>query len=121
MELSDAGLKGFLGNYDYYLEKKAEQKSESALKETKTVKESESKKDWETQKKEQAAKRKQENDLKKVEEQIDNLENKKKELNLELENPAIATNTAELTRITKEINDIDGELEILIEKWEELA
>ena len=121
LELSDAGLKGFLGNYDYYLEKKAEQKSESALKETKTVKESESKKDWETQKKEQAAKRKQENDLKKVEEQIDNLENKKKELNLELENPAIATNTAELTRITKEINDIDGELEILIEKWEELA
>ena len=121
LELSDAGLKGFLGNYDYYLEKKAEQKSESALKETKTVKESESKKDWETQKKEQAAKRKQENDLKKVEEQIDNLEKKKKELNLELENPAIATNTAELTRITKEINDIDGELEILIEKWEELA
>ena len=121
LELSDAGLKGFLGNYDYYLEKKAEQKSESALKETKTVKESESKKDWETQKKEQAAKRKQENDLKKVEEQIDNLEQKKKELNLELENPAIATNTAELTRITKEINDIDSELEILIEKWEELA
>ncbi len=121
LELSDAGLKGFLGNYDYYLQKKAEQKSESALKETKTVKESESKKDWETQKKEQAAKRKQENDLKKVEEQIDNLEKKKKELNLELENPAIATNTAELTRITKEINDIDGELEILIEKWEELA
>ena len=121
LELSDAGLKGFLGNYDYYLEKKAEQKSEGALKETKTVKESESKKDWETQKKEQAAKRKQENDLKKVEEQIDNLEQKKKELNLELENPAIATNTAELTRITKEINDIDGELEILIEKWEELA
>ncbi len=121
LELSDAGLKEFLGNYDYYLEKKAEQKSESALKETKTVKESESKKDWETQKKEQAAKRKQENDLKKVEEQIDNLEQKKKELNLELENPAIATNTAELTRITKEINDIDSELEILIEKWEELA
>ncbi|MCR5083025.1 MAG: ATP-binding cassette domain-containing protein [Parasporobacterium sp.] len=121
LELSEEGLKGFLGNYDYYLEKKAEQKSESALKETKTVKESESKKDWETQKKEQAAKRKQENDLKKVEEQIDNLEQKKKELNLELENPAIATNTAELTRITKEINDIDGELEILIEKWEELA
>ncbi|MBE5969480.1 MAG: ABC-F family ATP-binding cassette domain-containing protein [Lachnospiraceae bacterium] len=121
LELSEEGLKGFLGNYDYYLQKKAEQKSESALKETKTVKESESKKDWETQKKEQAAKRKQENDLKKVEEQIDNLEQKKKELNLELENPAIATNTAELTRITKEINDIDGELEILIEKWEELA
>ena len=121
LELSEEGLKGFLGNYDYYLEKKAEQKSESALKETKTVKESESKKDWETQKKEQAAKRKQENDLKKVEEQIDNLEQKKKELNLELENPAIATNTAELTRITKEINDIDSELEILIEKWEELA
>jgi len=42
-------------------------------------------------------------------------------LNLELENPAIATNTAELTRITKEINNIDSELEILIEKWEELA
>ncbi len=126
LELDDKKLTGYLGNYDYYLQKKEEQKlssaGEIAANPTKAEStESENKLDWKAQKEEQAKQRKRENDLKKIEDKIDELETRKKELNKELENPAIATNTLELTKITEEINKLDEELEELFEKWEDLA
>ena len=82
LELSEDGVKEYLGNYDYYLEKKglAEAVSPAASESTQT----EVKKDWQARKNEQAALRKSQNDLKKLEDRIAKLEEESASIDEEL-------------------------------------
>ena len=81
----------------------------------------ETKLDWQQQKEEQARLRKRQNDLKKVEEEIERTENRMAELDTALADPAIASDHTKLTELGKEREELEGTLETLMEQWEELA
>lgn len=124
LDLTNQKLVNYIGNYDYYLEKKEELTQiyapdiqEEAV-ETKT---SAVKLDWKQQKEEQARVRKKENDLKKTEAMIEELETRDSEIDEEMAKPEVATNVAECVRLSKEKAEIAQKLEELYEKWEELA
>lgn len=124
LDLTNQKLVNYIGNYDYYLEKKEELTQiyapdmQEAPAETKT---SAVKLDWKQQKEEQARLRKKENDLKKTEAMIEELETRDSEIDEEMAKPEVATNVAECVRLSKEKAEIAQKLEELYEKWEELA
>lgn len=122
LELTGQTFINYIGNYDYYLEKKGVLSALTPSAPTVTVMaETESKLDWKQQKEEQARLRKKENDLKKCEEQIEKLESRKAELDEEMADPGIATNVVKLQEISKEQTAIDDKLTALYAQWERLA
>ena len=125
LELSGGQLTGFLGNYDYYLEKKTGDLPNGDLAVKNTVSKapappSEGMQDWKAQKEQQAKQRKKENDIRKCEEEIAKLEEKDKQLDNEMALPENATNVTKLQELTKEKESISAKLEELYEKWETL-
>ena len=126
MDLTNQAIVNYIGDYDYYLEKKEEMTriyapaQETAAPEVKENV-SETKLTWQQQKEEQALKRKRENELKKVEARIEELETRDKEIDETMVLPDICTNVAECTKLSREKAAIEEELEGLYEKWEELA
>lgn len=129
LELTGQTLVNYIGNYDYYLEKKEEltriyapAADATAPEETAAPSETSSTKlDWKAQKEEQARLRKKENELKKTEKRIEELETRDSEIDEEMSKPEVATNVAECVKLSKEKAEIAAELEELYEKWEELA
>ena len=126
MDLTNQAIVNYIGDYDYYLEKKDEMTriyapaQETAAQEVKENV-SETKLTWQQQKEEQALKRKRENELKKVEARIEELETRDKEIDETMVLPDICTNVAECTKLSREKAAIAEELEGLYERWEELA
>ena len=124
LELTNHRLVNYIGNYDYYLEKKEELTSVYApgIQEEKPLeKVSSTKQDWQQKKEEQARIRKRENDLKKTEKAIEDLESRDKEIDEELAKPEIATDPSKCIPLSAEKAEIAEKLEELYEKWEELA
>ena len=129
IELSGDSVTEYLGDYDYYVMKKL-QNSDSSVNQVspdkKIIKatvntDSQGALDYKAQKEAAALKRKQENELKKVEERIDYLETKNKQLNEKMLDPLIATSSVKLQEITNEFNKNSEELEDLYNKWEQLS
>ena len=77
--------------------------------------------DWKQQKEEQAKQRKRENELKKVEEEISSFEERITELDELMASPEICTDVSKCMELQKEKEDLSKRLEVLYEKWEELA
>ena len=124
LELTNQAMVNYIGNYDYYLEKKEELTQIYAPKEEEAVSDvsaSATKLDWKQQKEEQARLRKRENDLKKTEAEIEKLETRDGEIDEEMAQPEVAVNVAECVRLSKEKAAIAEKLEELYAKWEELA
>lgn len=127
LELSGQTLTGYLGNYDYYLEKKAEtistakpakETASSLAKDTPAL----SKKDeWQAKKEEQAKLRKLENDLKKTEQRISELEDKIAGLDTLMASDEVCRNSAKLSELSAEQEEVRKELESLYETWEALS
>ncbi|WP_299120456.1 ABC-F family ATP-binding cassette domain-containing protein [uncultured Eubacterium sp.] len=124
LELTNTILINYLGNYDYY-EEKREQLTATfapevvAQKEKKAV--SDNKQDYLERKAEAARIRKLKNDISKVEEKIKKYEDRLNELDDLVADPEIATNSAKLNEISKEQNDISEKLDELMEEWEVLS
>lgn len=123
LELTHQQFVNYIGNYDYYLEKKEllTPVSDMPAANGKAEAPSTQKLDWKQQKETQALLRKKENDLKKCEEKIEMLETKNAALDDEMAKPEIATNSAKLQEIAKEKAAVEAELETLYAKWEELS
>lgn len=125
MDLTNQAIVNYIGDYDYYLEKKDEMTQiyapaqETAFEEVREV--SETKLTWQQQKEEQARKRKQENELKKTEQRIEELETRDKEIDATLILPDVCTNVGKCAELSREKDKIQQELEELYEKWETLA
>lgn len=125
IELTGETLVNYIGNYDYYLEKRDEltekfvKKPEEAAQ---TVeKDSEQKTDWKAQKAKQAQIRKIENALKKAEDEIAFLEGEIEQIDTECAKPENATNSAKLGELTTKQNQYRERLETLYEEWENLS
>ncbi len=125
LDLTNQILVNYIGNYDYYLEKRelmtglyaaASPSEEAPDQET-----SETKLDWKTRKEEQARLRKRQNELKKTEEEIHCLESRSGEIDDILGKEEVFTDVSKLMELSKEKGDIEHKLEKLYEKWEELA
>ena len=125
LELTNRQLVNYIGNYDYYLEKKEELTSiyapSTAADNVEKPAQSAVKLDWKSQKEEQARQRKRENDLKKTEARIEELETRDAEIDEEMSQPEVATDVAKCVALSNEKAEIAAELEQLYEKWEELA
>ena len=129
LELTNQAVVNYIGDNDYYLEKKEEhtEKYAPVQQETVTVQEtapataSEGKLTWQQQKEEQARKRKQEAELKKTEARIEELETRDKEIDETLVLPDVCTNVGRCAELSREKDKIQQELEELYEKWETLA
>lgn len=125
LELTNRQLVNYIGNYDYYLEKKEELTSiyapSAAADNVEKPAQSAVKLDWKSQKEEQARQRKRENDLKKTEARIEELETRDAEIDEEMSQPEVATDVAKCVALSNEKAEIAAELEQLYEKWEELA
>lgn len=125
LDLTNHNLVNYIGNYDYYMEKREELTkiyAPDTQEETIAVQtESSNKSDWKQQKEEQAQKRKRENDLKKTEAEIEKLELRDSEIDEEMSKPEVAVDVAKCVALSNEKAEITLKLEKLYEKWEELA
>lgn len=122
LELTHQEFVNYIGNYDYYLEKKEILTPVSGNdSDTNETEPSAQKLDWKQQKENQALLRKRENDLKRCEERIETLETKNAALDEEMSKPEIATNSVKLQEIAREKESIEAELETLYAKWETLS
>ena len=124
LELTNTKLINYLGNYDYYEEKKEELTATFAPKEEKAKAEkttSSNKQDYLERKAEAARIRKLKNDISKVEEKIKKYEDRLNELDEMVADPSVSTNSAKLNEISKEQNEISDKLDKLMEEWEILS
>ncbi len=127
IDLVNKRLVNYIGNYDYYLEKKDE--LTAVYTDTSSVipakptnsSDSDTKLDWKAQKEAQAMLRKRQNELKKVEERIGILEGRDMEIDKEMSNPDIFTNSVKCQELSQEKASLLAELEALYETWESLA
>ena len=128
LDLVNHTFVNYIGNYDYYLEKKEELTAVYAGNASITDRStdradrnaSSSKLSWQEQKEAQARERKRLNDLKKAEEQIAALENRNAEIDEQMTLEEIYTNSVKCQELIQEKADIESQLETLYETWETL-
>lgn len=127
LDLTGETVVNYIGNYDYYLEKKDDFTKIYVAEQTKEVKGETgeaapaAKVDWQSQKAEQARIRKIENSLKRTEEQIERLEAQIAEIDEQFVLPENAVNSAKLNELSAKQSACRAELEKCYEQWEELS
>ncbi|MDF2802907.1 MAG: transporter related [Anaerocolumna sp.] len=126
LDLTQTKLLNYIGNYDYYLEKKSmvEQAhlNQSDLATNQSIdSESDNKTDWKSQKEEQAKLRKRQNDLKKTEDEIHKLEVRNDEIDDLLTKEEVFTDVKKLMDLNKEKKELEARLDELMVLWEELS
>lgn len=127
LNLTQKQIVNYPGNYDYYLEKKEDAERAqlgTSLQDNSKAEVNPSpanKLNWQQQKEEQARLRKIENELKKTESEIEQLETRNTEIGLQLQDPANGTNIQLLQELSKEHETNGNRLEELMEQWEALS
>lgn len=123
LDLSDNCLTNYVGNYDYYADKKIELNNiskDNLQIETDISKSSQNKADWKKNKEEQALLRKKENSIKKTEEKIEQIEEEIAKIENMLSDPKIGTDVAKLLEIQSKKECFEEELTGLLDEWENL-
>ena len=128
LDLTGNTLVNYIGNYDYYLEKREEltriyapETSVSSVEQsTAATAVSSGKDEWQKRKEEQARERKRQNDLKKTEDQIQKLEARNQEIDEQMCLESVYTDVAKCMELNKEKTENANKLETLYEVWESL-
>ena len=125
-ELDQQQLYQYVGNYDYFLEKRdfvhqANTKTQENTLDNPTNATSDNKKNWQQQKEQQAQIRKIENEIIKVEKEIENLEQKNEEIDALLVKEEVYTDVEKLVECNNQKKEIEQRLEECMETWEELS
>ena len=128
LDLTGNTLVNYIGNYDYYLEKREEltriyapETSVSSVEQSNAATAVSSGKDeWQKRKEEQARERKRQNDLKKTEDQIQKLEARNQEIDEQMCLESVYTDVAKCMELNKEKTENANKLEALYEVWESL-
>ena len=141
LELVNQTFVNYIGNYDYYLEKKEEltrayasgsapvspaaggnsSASSASLQNSAGTASPGSKLSWQEQKEQQAKERKRKNDLKKTEEEISRMEERNAQIDHELTLEEVYSNSVKCQELAKEHAANEKRLEELYEMWEVLA
>lgn len=120
MELSSNTVTNYIGNYDYYLEKR-DILAPKEVKQVSSEKNTAVKDDWKAQKEEQAKLRKRQNDIAKIEKSIEQLEKDNSELDEQLALPEVYSDVKQLMKLNEKKQEIEKKLEKLYEDWETLS
>ena len=125
LDLTENRLLNYIGNYDYYIEKREAVEEAANLTNTeqaeKPVDVSESKKEWIDNKTALAQKKKVKNALNKCEKEISEIEDKLQSIDEEFANPENASNVGKLMELQKQKESLEKRLDKLMEDWEELT
>lgn len=126
LDLTQNGFINYLGNYDYYLEKKENVGFSTDISSNTEISvspasQSDSKLEWKARKELQAAARKRENEIAKLEAEIEKLENRSSEIDSLMATDEYCNNSAKLMQLQTEKDDISSKLETAYEKWEEIS
>ncbi|HCT92863.1 MAG TPA: ABC transporter, partial [Lachnospiraceae bacterium] len=124
LDLTNRTLVNYIGNYDYYLEKRDELTSiyaPSDIKEKAADAPSDTKLSWQQEKELLAARRKKENALKRVEDAIEKLEARDSEIDELFTLEENATDAAKCAELSREKDEIAEKLTELYEEWEALS
>ncbi len=129
LDLTSQTMLNYIGNYDYYLDKKDAMEQAHLQTETKvsdvtasaTATASDTKLSWQQQKEEQARQRKLEKELQAVETEIEELESDNEQIDTELSDPANGNDVAKLQELSKKRAENDARLEELMQRWESLS
>ncbi|MED4210607.1 ABC-F family ATP-binding cassette domain-containing protein [Priestia megaterium] len=122
-ELSPEGVEEFLGDYDYYVEKKAEIEEIKELENIKANEERTVKVDKQSYKQDKEQKklmRQRTRRIEEIETEVNKLEAAQAENEELLCNPEIYQNHEEVSRLNGENEKISSQLSTLMEEWEEL-
>lgn len=126
IELSNKTVVNYIGNYDYYLEKRdilsakpVNTVSSADIEHAKKA--ADSKASWQEEKVKQAQLKKIKNELKRTEERIANIEERIDKLDNMYADPAISSDTAKLMEIHTEKEELSKELDKLYDRWGELT
>lgn len=142
LELDQHTFTSFIGNYDYYLDKKygkgalleqnhaydtshegntiAKRLSENSNEITRKATDGKGAQDYRAMKEEAARIRKLQNEIAKCEETISSFEERKDQLDTMLSDPSLGNNLPELTKLTKEREELEHKLLDLYYHWEQL-
>lgn len=133
LELVNQTFVNYIGNYDYYLEKKEELTAVYAAVPLAAASEPaasgnmqdetsvDGKQSWQEQKEQQAKERKRQNELKKTEERIAFLEGRDAEIDELMTHEDVYSNSVRCQELAMEKSANEEELEVLYEKWSVLA
>ena len=126
IEISNKTVVNYIGNYDYYLEKRdilsakpINTVSSADIEHAKKA--ADSKASWQEEKIKQAQLKKIKNELKRTEERIANIEERIDKLDNMYADPAISSDTAKLMEIHTEKEELSKELDKLYDRWGELT
>ncbi|UUV98797.1 ABC-F family ATP-binding cassette domain-containing protein [Vagococcus luciliae] len=125
LELSEDGSTYYHGNYDYYVEKKAEEEERQALlNDTQNVEDNKVTKDklsYEESKERQKEQRKLERLVDSLEVELQEAEEKIESIQKEMEQPEILEDHEKLLELDKELQEVYAKQETLLETWEKAS
>lgn len=124
IELTNQNIVNYIGNYDYYLEKRdilttktfpattGSSSADTAVKDSKIS--------WQQSREEQNRLKKRKNEIKRTEERISVIEERLSAIDAEYSDPSIGSNTARLMELHNESAGLQKELDELYEHWDSL-
>ena len=118
--LTNDGVKEYLGNYDYYLERTTAEKQGAVQVESKKDKKEKPQNDYFLQKQRQSEKRKRQTKLKKAEAEIERLDEEIAKTQELLSSEEVAADYEKLMELSKLLEDLQKQQEEQYEIWEEL-
>ena len=118
--LTNNGVKEYLGNYDYYLERTTAEKQGVVLTESKKEKKEKPQNDYFLQKQKQSEERKRQTKLKKAETEIERLDEEIAKTQELLSSEEVAADYEKLMELSKLLEDLQKQQEEQYEIWEEL-
>ncbi len=118
--LTNDGVKEYLGNYDYYLERSTAEKQGAVQAESKKDKKEKPQNDYFLQKQKQSEERKRQTKLKKAEAEIERLDEEIAKTQELLSSEEVAADYEKLMELSKLLEDLQKQQEEQYEIWEEL-
>lgn len=118
--LTNNGVKEYLGNYDYYLERTTAEKQGVVLTESKKEKKEKPQNDYFLQKQKQSEERKRQTKLKKAEAEIERLDEEIAKTQELLSSEEVAADYEKLMELSKLLENLQKQQEEQYEIWEEL-
>ena len=118
--LTNNGVKEYLGNYDYYLERTTAEKSGAVPTENKKDKKEKTQNDYFLQKQKQSEERKRQTKLKKAETEIERLDEEIAKTQELLSSEEVAADYEKLMELSKLLEDLQKQQEEQYEIWGEL-